>query len=320
MHISNGDILSTKTRAIHCEILTRKCVSSNSVSAHSMKFVSQRSLQKAMDNAKCDLDYMLSQSSHTNHASETSKHLMKMKNTRAMLSSSSSQNSYAVKTSNLVKRQDHILGSEEMISSGESRGTQSKVHIPENRISISENLGQNGNGEVSNKEYLSEDDLKWLGKNYSINGSGKAIFKNMKSKLDFETRSERVTPPLLRKSEGNESNIHKTATDLINRVQVREQQLWRQLAEMSLTSVPSSSSSAGKDLSLESYRPQLNYLSEEKIAVKDILDLQNCTEISSTSLNNRIPTSTENIVSLLGEEWLNNLLRAELGISEDERR
>jgi hypothetical protein len=274
-----------------------------------------------MDNAKCDLDYMLSQSSHTNHASETSKHLMKMKNTRAMLSSSSSQNSYAVKTSNLVKRQDHILGSEEMISSGESRGTQSKVHIPENRISISDNLSQNGNrDEMSNKEHLSEDDLKWLGKNYSINSSGKAIFKNMKSKLDFETRSERVIPPLLRKSEGNESSIHKTATDLINRVQVREQQLWRQLAEMSLTSVPSSSSSAGKDLSLESYRPPLNYLSEEKIAVKDILDLQNCTEISSTSLNNRIPTSTENIVSLLGEEWLNNLLRAELGISEDERR
>lgn len=270
-----------------------------------------------MDNAKCDLDYMLSQSSHTNHASETSKHLMKMKNTRAMLSSSSSQNSYAVKTSNLVRRQDHILGSEEIISSGESRGTQSKVHIPENRISISENLGQNGNGEVSNKEHLSEDDLKWLGKNYSINGSGKAIFKNMKSKLHCETR--RLTPPLLRKSEENESSIHKTATDLINRVQVREQQLWRQLAEMSLTSVPSSSSSAGKDLSLESYRPPLNYLSEEKIVVKDILDLQNCTEIS-TSMNNRIPTSTENIVSLLGEEWLNDLLRAELGISEDERR
>ncbi|EFX69419.1 hypothetical protein DAPPUDRAFT_228679 [Daphnia pulex] len=273
-----------------------------------------------MDNAKCDLDYMLSQSSHTNHASETSKHLMKMKNARAMLSSSSSQNSYAVKTSNLVRRQDHILGSEEMISSGGGRGTHTKVYIPENRISISENLGQNGNGEASNKEHLSEDDLKWLGKNYSINGSGKAIFKNMKSKLDCETRSGRPTPPLPRKSEENESSIHKTATDLINRVQVREQQLWRQLSEMSLTSVPSFSSSTGKDLSLESYRPPLNYLSEEKIAVKDILDLQNCTEISSTSLNNRIPTSTENIVSLLGEEWLNNLLRAELGISEDERR
>ena len=263
---------------------------------------------------------MLSQSSHPNHASETSKHLMKMKNTRAMLSSSSSQNSYAVKANNAVKKQDHILNSEEIVFSGESRGIQSKLYIPENRISISENSCQNGNrDEVSNKEHLSEEDLKWLGKNYSINGSGKAIFKNMTSKLHSDSRSRIVTPPLLRKSEGTRSNIHQTATDLINRVQVREQQLWRQLAEMSLTSVPSSSSCAGNNLSLESCQPEINYLSKETIAVKEVFDLHNCSEISVTSLNNRIPISTENIVSLLGEEWLNNLLRVELGISEDER-
>ena len=90
--------------------------------------------------------------------------------------------------------------------------------------------------------------------------------------------------------------------------------MWKQLAEMSLTSVASSKSCARNTSSLENYQPSLINSPEEQIAVEENLDLQNCTDISLTSSNQRFPLNTENIVCLLGEEWLNDILRAELGI------
>ena len=266
-----------------------------------------------MENAKCDLRYVVSQSLNTNHASETSQlhKKMKLKDTASTLNSSSSKINSGVKTNDVDRRQDKIFSSEEIIFPRESRNIKSKVYI--HRKTISENSSLNGIGQVQVKENLSKEDIKWLGKNYDINQSGKVIFKNIEPKFCRETKCSRFTLPQIKKSE-TKSNIYKTATDLINRVQVREQQLWKQLAEMSLTSVASSKSCARNTSSLENYQPSLINSPEEQIAVEENLDLQNCTDISLTSSNQRFPLNTENIVCLLGEEWLNDILRAELGI------
>lgn len=173
--------------------------------------------------------------------------------------------------------------------------------------------------ELQNNEGLSEEDLKWLGKNYRTQLSRKVTINNtdLKSHILNECSLRPPTSTATVKNR-NQIQIHETVIDLVNRVQVREQQLWKQLAEMSLTPAPSVSSTRSS-LAEENYEPillsifpkELNTLT--KVSVK-----HDHTETSSTQHRDEMPMSAESLISLLGDEWLKNLLKEELEISLNE--
>lgn len=319
MQNSNKMSLSTtRTKAIQCEVLSNFPVSNS----NSWKFITPSRLQKAINEAKYDLHHMLEKSVHANDHLGTTICLKKnyVKDVISVLPNlSQDQEENKVKAkSTILKPKSHSSCHKDLSFSEKEKYIELDPYVSENSnscITTSDLQSQ----ELQNNEGLSEEDLKWLGKNYRTQLSRKVTINNtdLKSHILNECSLRPPTSTATVKNR-NQIQIHETVIDLVNRVQVREQQLWKQLAEMSLTPAPSVSSTRSS-LAEENYEPillsnfpkELNTLT--KVSVK-----HDRTETSSTQHRDEMPMSAESLISLLGDEWLKNLLKEELEISLNE--
>ena len=177
----------------------------------------------------------------------------------------------------------------------------------------------------TNDSCLSTDDIKWLGKNYN-SSCGKLVFANAKSIGAKKSECRYSTLSEYKKSQPKEiqHEIHKTALDLVKRVQLHEQELWKQLAEISLSSAsPSIVSNPLEENKILNEKDDFRTLSSfgfpsffvpEKIPEKQHFAVKS-DSAPAVVFDKDISVSTENSLSLLGDEWFDNLLRAELEIS-----
>lgn len=168
----------------------------------------------------------------------------------------------------------------------------------------------------SKQPFLSSEDLRWLGKNY-VHHNGNASYKKTETLHQNEDRTI-PSPHLIKRlpAEKCSDEIHFTAVELINRVQLREQQLWKQLAEMSLSSYSPSVTSdfyegncdplLTTSLPVET-NPDLSFTMQQQ----PICDVARLTSVSGCSFD------PDYVLSLLDDEWFDNLLKAELGIKKD---
>ena len=177
----------------------------------------------------------------------------------------------------------------------------------------------------TNDSCLSTDDIKWFGKNYN-SSCGKLVFANAKSIGAKKSECRYSTLSEYKKSQPKEiqHEIHKTALDLVKRVQLHEQELWKQLAEISLSSAsPSIVSNPLEENKILNEKDDFRTLSSfgfppffvpEKIPEKQHFAVKS-DSAPAVVFDKDISVSTENSLSLLGDEWFDNLLRAELEIS-----
>lgn len=168
---------------------------------------------------------------------------------------------------------------------------------------------------AKNNQPLTKEELKWLGKNY-VNRNGQPTFK--KTNLSYQHVTEEKSFLLETKfpvEKNNNKKVHTEANELINRVQLREQQLWKQLAEMSISSHSPSVVSNGLEEHCEPF-------------LTNVLPVWT---VPDEAPNNQCQTDTfviphqehelsiirpENVLDFLDDEWFDNLLRAELEITK----
>lgn len=281
-----------------------------------MQFIPPDRLQEAILKAKYDLGSMLSKSL-VNCPSGTSTCCTKVTVRDAISTlpnSSQDQTRNSIKAKPIIQKQKSYTPCNKDLSF-------SDVNIKaEPCISHNSSLSTNTSGlhrpQLQYNEELTEEDLKWLGKNYSSQLSRRPVINNinLKSRMSNECS---LLPMSSTATSKYHNRIHETALDFINRVQMREQQLWKQLAEISVTPLPSGSSTRSSS-ALENYEPILPNLPKEQDIFTEIPGRRDCKEMSSTQHSHEMLMDAESLVSLLGEEWLKNLLREELEMSNVE--
>lgn len=163
--------------------------------------------------------------------------------------------------------------------------------------------------ELHNLSYTSED-LKWLGKNNSSK-SKDIVPKKIYSTLYRETKPRQT----------HQREIYQTADLLLSRIQTHEEELRKRLAEMSMSnetvSVPDcgSNASCSHHLRRKMESPASNQggsLQTSNIANQ--LPGYPCDIISIDSKEDYRPVSSNQSFSSLIDEWLENLVKAELEI------
>ncbi|XP_057367510.1 uncharacterized protein LOC130688546 [Daphnia carinata] len=319
MENSNKMSLSTtRTKAIQCEVLSNSPVSNS----NSWKFITPTRLQKAIKEAKYDLHHMLEKSAHVNYPLETPI-CSKKRNAKNVMSippnlSLDQEEQKRKAKSTIHKPTSHPSCYKDLPFSEEKKHTESNSCVS-TKSSSSITTPDLQSQELENNEGLNEADLKWFGKNYRTQLSRKATISNTDFKSHISNKcSLHPQSSIATHKRQNQIQVHKTVIDLVNRVQVREQQLRKQLAEMSFTPAPSVSSTRSS-LAEESHEPILlsNLPKELNIFVEGSFK-RDCTETSSTQHSDEMLMSAESLISLLGDEWLKNLLKEELEISHIE--
>ena len=186
------------------------------------------------------------------------------------------------------------------------------------------------------KPELTTEDLQWLGKN-NRKPCRSLAFKNSKFKnipdfllkntkvtqlaepeQPFKTQYEHLQEDSLSKNsvpkERTLHGTHKEANDLVRRVEVHEQQLWKQLAEMSLSCMSSKEGSLQGNLELIPREPLTISNSSVSCADQTFDDQESKSQSTMTPQSNNL-SAVDNLMSLFDEEWFDNLLKAELELS-----
>ncbi|KAI9555835.1 hypothetical protein GHT06_018352 [Daphnia sinensis] len=307
---------TTKTKAIQCEVLS---LSNSPVSnSNSWKFITPSRLQKAINEAKYDLHHLLKKPIHVNDPLGTTicskkKYVKDVMSILANSSQDQEENKLKAK-STTHKPKSHPSCYRELSFSEKKKHME---HDPYDSANSSSGITSNlQSQDLENDEGLNEEDLKWLGKNYRTQPSRKVIINNTDLKSHILNEAN-IRPPSSTATVKNKNKIkiHKTVIDLVNRVQVREQQLWKQLAEMSFTPAPSVSSTRSS-LAEENYESiLLSSLTKEQNVLTGGSVKRDASETPSTPHSDEILMSAESLISLLGDEWLKHLLKEELEIS-----
>lgn len=217
-------------------------------------------------------------------------------------SNSSKKETFVLYSENLKSNHKNQQVSELNFTSSERK---MKVDCP------SKTKAEEPQSSIQGQQPLTNEDFKWLGKNY-IHKGGKHIFTKTNSPYlhIIENSSPLQTKPLVVKN----NEVHTTANELINRVQLREQQLWKQIAEMSISS---HSPSEATNVLEENF--ELLSTNWPVLTVADETPKEQCQSdtylVRAPEDNELAIVDTENVLDLLDDEWFDNLLRAELEIT-----